>query len=162
DSQADANQTVAKREKKANVHTMLGVPVMREGVPNGTLVLGRRMERAFTTTQIGRVVTFADQAVIAMEDVRLFDEEQAGTEGQSEWLQQQTATSDVLRVSSSSLGELEPVFEAMLANATRICEAKFGTLYLCEGDVFRLGAMHNPPPAFAEEGRGEPRFRISP
>src|SRR5262249_3140007 len=162
DSQADANQTLAKRSKKANVHTMLGVPLMREGVPIGTLVLGRRMVRPFTTKQIELVETFADQAVIAIENVRLFDEVQARTGELSESLEQQTATSDVLRVISSSPGELEPVFEAMLANATRICEAKFGTLYLCEGDAFRLGAMHNPPPAFAEERRREPMFRISP
>src|SRR5262249_51926263 len=77
-------------------------------------------------------------------------------------LQQQTATSEVLQVISSSPGQLEPVFQAMLENATRICEAKFGTLYLCEGDAFRLGAMHNPPPAFAEERRREPVFRLSP
>src|SRR5262249_42135281 len=68
----------------------------------------------------------------------------------SESLEQQTAASEVLRVISSSPGELEPVFQAMLANATRICEAKFATLYLCEGDGFRAVAMHNTPPAFAE------------
>src|SRR5262245_12908709 len=87
---------------------------------------------------------------------------EARTRELSEALQQQTATSEVLGVISSSPGELEPVFQAMLANATRICEAKFGTLYLCEGDAFRLGAMHNPPPAFAEERRRKPVFRLSP
>ena len=68
----------------------------------------------------------------------------------------------MLQVISSSPGELEPVFQTMLEKATRICEAKFGTLYLCEGDAFRLAAMHNPPPKFAEERRREPVFRISP
>src|SRR5262245_52846688 len=87
---------------------------------------------------------------------------EARTRELSEALQQQTATSEVLGVISSSPGELEPVFQAMLANATRICEAKFGTLYLCEGDAFRLGAMHNPPAAFAEERRRKPVFRLSP
>src|SRR6516225_1610178 len=80
DSQADANQTLANRSKKANVHAMLGVPLMREGVPIGTLVLGRRMVRPFTTKQIELAETFADQAVIAIENVRLFDEVQARTE----------------------------------------------------------------------------------
>ena len=80
DSQADANQTLANRSKKANVHAMLGVPLMREGVPIGTLVLARRMVRPFTAKQIELVETFADQAVIAIENVRLFDEVQARTE----------------------------------------------------------------------------------
>src|SRR5215475_6205868 len=87
---------------------------------------------------------------------------EARTRELSEALQQQAATSEVLGVISSSPGDLKPVFETMLANATRICEAEFGTLYLCEGDAFRLGAMHNPPPAFAEERRREPVFRLSP
>jgi hypothetical protein len=68
----------------------------------------------------------------------------------SDSLEQQTATSDVLRVISSSPGELKLVFQAMLANATRLCEAKFGTLFLCEGDGFRVASMHNAPPAYAE------------
>ena len=62
----------------------------------------------------------------------------------------QAATSEVLRVISSSSGDLEPVFETMLANATRLCQAKFGTLYLWDGAAFRVGALHNAPPAFAE------------
>src|ERR1700730_2854936 len=77
-------------------------------------------------------------------------------------LEQQTATSEVLRVISSSPGELQPGFEAMLANAVRICEAKFGSLYLREGDAFRVAAQHNAPPAFAEERRREPVLRPGP
>src|SRR5262249_13892291 len=143
-------------------HSMLGVPMLREGVPIGALVLARFDVRPFTDKQIDLVSTFADQAVIAIENVRLFDEVQARTRELSESLGQQTATSEVLQVISSSPGQLEPVFQAMLENATRICEAKFGTPYLCEGDAFRLAAMHNPPPEFAEERRREPVFRISP
>ena len=93
----------------------------------------------FTDKQIELVTTFADQAVIAIENVRLFDEVQARTRELSEALEQQTATSEVLHVISSSPGELEPVFQAMLANATRICEAKFGIMWLSEGDAFRVG-----------------------
>src|SRR5262249_42030886 len=95
--------------------------------------------------------TFADQAVIAIENVRLFDEVQARTRELSDSLEQQTATSEVLSVISSSPGELQPVFDAMLANATRLCEAKFGTLYLRDGDAFHAASLHNAPPAFAED-----------
>src|SRR5262249_35419565 len=103
--------------------------------------------------------TFADQAVIAIENVRLFDEVQARTRELSETLEQQTATSEVLKVISSSPGDLEPVFQAMLANATQLCAAKFATLYLCEGDAFRTAAMYNVPPALAEIRRRDPLFR---
>src|SRR5262249_25725393 len=95
------------------------------------------------------VETFADQAVIAIENVRLFDEVQARTGELSESLEQQTATSEVLRVISSSSSELEPVFGAVLENATRICKARFGTLQLYDGEAFRRVALHNPPPQFA-------------
>src|SRR5262249_33315545 len=79
-----------------------------------------------------------------------------------ESLQQQTATSEVLQVISSSPGELEPVFQAMLANAVRICGAKFGAMYLSEADAFRIIAMHNAPPAFAEMRQRNPVFRANP
>jgi GAF domain-containing protein len=101
------------------------------------------------------VTTFADQAVIAIENTRLLNELR-------ESLQQQTATADVLKVISSSPGELEPVFQAMLANATRICEAKFGTLWLCEGDAFRAVALHNAPSAYAKARRRELLLRPPP
>ena len=89
------------------------------------------------------MTTFADQAVIAIENARLLNELR-------ELLQQQTATADVLKVISSSPGELEPVFKAILANATDICGAKFGTLYLRKDDAFYARAFHNAPPAFVE------------
>src|SRR5262245_7100217 len=128
----------------------------------GAIAIFRQEVRPFTDKQIELVSNFAKQAVIAIENTRLLNELRQRTRELSEALQQQTATSEVLGVISSSPGDLKPVFETMLANATRICEAKFGTLYLCEGDAFRLGAMHNPPPAFAEERRREPVFRLSP
>ena len=74
----------------------------------------------------------------------------------AEALEQQTATSEVLRVISSSPGELEPVFRAMLANAVRICEAKFGTLYLYDGDAFHAASLYNAPPAYAEDRKRGP------
>jgi two-component system, NtrC family, sensor kinase len=120
---------------------------MREETAIGVLVLARRLVRPFTDRQIELLTTFADQAVIAIENVRLFDEVQARSRELSESLEQQTATSEVLGVISSSPGELDPVFKAMLANAARLCEASYGALWLCEGDSFRAVALHGPLPA---------------
>jgi signal transduction histidine kinase len=147
---ADPEYTMTEAIKRAPYRTMLGVPLLREGNPIGVIAMTRATVRPFSEKQIELLTTFADQAVIAIENVRLFDEVQARTRELTEALEQQTATSEVLGVISSSPGELQPVFEAILANATRICEAKFGTLYLREGDGFRSVAMHNAPPAFAE------------
>ena len=97
------------------------------------------------------VETFADQAVIAIENTRLFEEVQSKTRELTESLQQQMGMSEVLSVISTSPGKLEPVFASILDNATRICEAKFGTMYLYEDGAFRTVAMHNAPPAFAAE-----------
>jgi two-component system, NtrC family, sensor kinase len=141
---------------------MLGVPLLREGIPIGVIGLNRSTVQPFTDKQIELVTTFADQAVIAIENVRLFDEVQARTRELSESLERQIATSEVLQVISSSPGELEPVFEAMLENATRLCGAKFGAMYLSEGHAFRIVAMHNVPPAFAEMRRRNPVFRANP
>jgi len=147
---ADPEFTRLAAQKLVGFRAALGVPLIREGQVFGVLNLFRFAPRSFTEKQIELVETFADQAVIAIENVRLFEEVQARTEDLRESLQQQTATADVLKVISSSPGELEPVFQAMLENATRICEAKFGTLYLSEGDGFRAAAMHNAPPAYEE------------
>jgi GAF domain-containing protein len=137
---------------RGGVRTILTVPLMREGVPIGVITLQRRAVRPFTKQQIELVETFSDQAMIAIENTRLLSELR-------ESLDQQTATSEVLQVISSSPSDLEPVFRAMLENATRLCEAKFGTLLLREGDAFRCVAMHNAPLAYVEERRRNPLFR---
>src|SRR5439155_4171237 len=117
--------------------------------------LGRRTVAPFTDKQIELITTFADQAVIAIENVRLFNEVQERSRELSESLEQQTATSEVLGVISSSPGELEPVVQTMLANATRLCEASYGALWLCEGDAFRCVALHGAlPEPFAAEQQG--------
>ena len=142
---------------------MLGVPLMREGVPIGAMMVGRLTPKAFTEAQIALVTIFADQAVIAIENVRLFEAEQQRTRELSESLEQQTATSEVLRVISSSQGELQPVFDTLLDNATRLCAAKFGTMFFCEGNDFRVVAQHkNTPPALVQIRRQDPILRAGP
>jgi len=123
--------------------TALGVPLMREGIPIGTMFLARSEVDPFTQQQIDLVATFANQAVIAIENTRLLHELR-------ESLAQQTATSEVLKVISSSAGELDPVFDAMLARAVRICEASFGVLFRFEANAWKAAAMFGVPPAFAE------------
>src|SRR4029453_12412228 len=130
-------------------------PMLKENDCVGAITIYRREVKPFAEKQIELVQNFAAQAVIAIENTRLLNE-------LPESLQQQTATADVLKVVSSSPGELEPVFEAMLENAVRICSAKFGTLYLLEGDAFRAVALRGAPPAYAEARRREPLVRPGP
>ncbi len=159
DVRSDPEFTSILASQLSDTRTILGVPMLRQGVPVGVLVLTRDTVEPFTENQIALVTTFADQAVIAIENVRLFEAEQKRTQELSDALEQQTATADVLGVISSSPGELEPVFAAMLANATRICEAEFGFLWLAEDGGFRAGAMHGAPPEFIEERRRQPVLR---
>jgi GAF domain-containing protein len=128
--------------KQQGYRTVLAVPMMREEALLGVITIPKTNVEPFTEKQIELVETFADQAVIAIENARL--------------------TSEVLRVISSSPGELEPVFQAMLENARRICEAEFDVLYRCEGDTLRAVAMHGAPQAFVEERRRNPLVRPPP
>ena len=144
------------------MHTVLGVPLLRDGSTIGVLLVFRRVVQPFTDKEIALAETFADQAVIAIENVRLFEAEQQRSRELSESLEQQTATSEVLRVVSSSPGDLQPVFSTMLANAVRICDAKFGDIYRWENDTLRLVATLNTPPAFAEERKRSIYIRPSP
>ncbi len=130
--------------------TILAIPLLRENEAIGAITIRRQEVKPFTDKQVELIKTFADQAVIAIENVRLFEAEQQRTVELSEALEQQTATSDVLQVISRSPGELEPVFKSMLANATRLCEAKFGLMYLYEEGAFRSVALHELPPKFAK------------
>jgi GAF domain-containing protein len=139
-------------QKTMSFRTALGVPLLRQGTLIGVMILQRRTVRAFTPKQIELATTFADQAVIAIENVRLFDEVQARSRELSEALEQQTATSEVLQVISRSPGELEPVFQAMLSNAVRVCEAKFGVL-------FRYSYNACADPNFAAVARAPARVR---
>jgi GAF domain-containing protein len=141
--------------KLAGARTALAVPMLREGELVGGIAIYHQEVRPFTDKQIELLTSFAAQAVIAIENTRLLNELR-------ESLQQQMATAGVLRVISSSPGDLAPVFEAILENATQICDAKFGTLWLCEGDGFRAVSMHNAPSAFVEERRRKPVVHPGP
>ena len=141
---------------------VLAVPLLRDGNPVGALTVAKAEPIPFSDRQVQLLNTFADQALVAIENVRLFETEQQRTRELSEALEQQTATSEVLKVISSSPGELTPVFEAMLANAVRICAAKFGTMFLREGDAFRTVALHNAPSAYAELRRRNPVIHPHP
>jgi two-component system, NtrC family, sensor kinase len=132
------------------IRATLGVPMLRDDKVEGVLVLTRPEPGPFTKSQIDLVQTFADQAMIAIENARLFDEVQTKTADLQESLRHQTATSEVLQVISRSPGELNPVFQTILASATSICDAQFGLLLLYEGGGFRCASMFNLPPAFAE------------
>src|SRR5262249_45121823 len=135
--------------------TALVVPMLKEDEVIGTIAIYRQEVRPFGEKQIELLENFAAQAVIAIENTRLLNELR-------ESLQQQTATADVLRIISNSLGELEPVFQEIWENATRICEANFENLNLHENETARVVAMYNAPPAFAERRKREPAFRPGP
>jgi GAF domain-containing protein len=144
------------------IRTNLCVPMLKAGETVGAISIYRTEVRPFTEKQIELIESFASQAVIAIENARLLNELRERTDDLTEALGQQTATSEVLQVISSSPGELEPVFKAMLENATRICDAKFGVLQLSEGDGFRAVALHNAPSAFADYVRRGGLLRPGP
>jgi GAF domain-containing protein len=130
--------------------------LLHEGNPIGSIAVARANTGSFPKRQIELLKTFAEQAVIAIENVRLFNETKDA-------LEQQTATSEVLSIISSSAGELQPVFETMLAKATALCEASYGTMWLREGNAFRAGAIHGAlPEAFLQLHRTGNLYRAGP
>jgi transcriptional regulator with GAF, ATPase, and Fis domain len=138
------------------------MPMMRGDVAIGALTVARRRPGPLTDKQRAVLKTFADQAVIAIENTRLLNELRQRTDDLSEALEQQTATSEVLQVISGSPGELEPVFRAMLANAIRVCDAKFGTLFRYDGDALYPAAGIGTPPALNEFQTRRGPFRPPP
>src|SRR5262249_8774921 len=133
-----------------NWRSGLAVPMLRNGKPVGAISVAKAEPVPFSERQIQLLTTFAEQAVIAIENVRLFDEVQARTRDLSESLEQQTATSEVLSAISSSPGDLEPVFQAKLGHATRICAAKFGVMFSSQDGALRPAAELNVPRPYSE------------
>jgi signal transduction histidine kinase len=133
---ADADYSYIEPAKEAGYRTFLAAPMMREGQPTGVLVLARRRVEPFSERQVELISTFADQAAIAIENVRLFDEVQKRTEDLSESLEQQTATADVLKVISRSTFDLHTVLDTLLKSAARLCDADQGTITQRKGDIF--------------------------
>jgi GAF domain-containing protein len=151
-----ADSDAAAFAKLTGVRTILEVPMLKDDAVVGAVVVYRTEVRRFDDREIALVKDFAAQAVIAIENARLLKELRQRTNDLTEALEQQTATSDVLQVISSSTGDLEPVFVTMLEKAVRYCDANFGTLFLCEADNLSLVAAHNMPSAFSEAHRSRP------
>jgi GAF domain-containing protein/anti-sigma regulatory factor (Ser/Thr protein kinase) len=142
DIQADPDYKLSGLVALGGYRTMLGVPMLRQGDPIGVLVLVQSAVRPFTDKQIELATTFADQAVIAIENVRLFEEVQARTRELSETLEQQTATADVLKVISSSLNDLRPVFETIGHRAEKLCDADISVISMVDDDQIHLVSIH--------------------
>ncbi|MFZ1095020.1 MAG: GAF domain-containing protein, partial [Xanthobacteraceae bacterium] len=140
---ADREYTLLEFQRRANYRSVLCVPLLREESPIGVMVLLRSKVRPFTEKQIGLLTVFADQAVIAIENVRLFDAEQQRTRELTEALEQQTASSEVLEVISSSLTQVQPVFQAMVARAAQLCQAHFSAVARFEDGLLHLVALNN-------------------
>ena len=158
DAQARGDEFAVAREyaQQLGYRTTLAIPLMREGVAIGTIGLRRREVKRFTDRQVALVETLADQAVIALENARLFRELEARNGALTESLEQQTATSEILRVISSSPTDVEPVFAAVAASAARLCDAFDAAIHRIDGDVLRLVAHEGPivPDAILPLGEG--------
>jgi signal transduction histidine kinase len=147
---ADPEYTWLEGQRLAGFRAAFGVPLIREGSCIGVMAMTRGMPRPFTTRQMELVTTFADQAVIAIENVRLFDEVQARTEELSESLRQQTATAEVLKTISRTAFDLQRVLETLLENAVRICGAKHGMIFRYDGECCHAAAAYDVPPGSLE------------
>ena len=168
DCLADPEYGLHEAARIGKHRTMLGVPLLHDGMAIGVIGLLRTSVKPFTDKQIELVTTFASQADIAIENARLLNELRQRTADLTERtadlteaLEQQTATSEVLQVVSSSPSDLQPVFAAMLENAVRICSATFGNIFRWDGEAFHLVAAHKTPPAFAKARKLSPLHPVA-
>jgi len=139
--------------RQLGVRTILAVPLLRDNAAIGVILIRRSEELLFTESEVAHLQTFADQAVIAIENVRLFKELEARNRELIQALDRESATGEILRVINSSPTSAEPVFDAILANGMRLCQADVGLLFLVEGDTFQLVAERGAPPEFVEPRR---------
>jgi two-component system, NtrC family, sensor kinase len=153
---ADPEYDFEGQQLSGNPRTFLGVPLLREGSPIGALTLTRSLVKPFTDKQIELITTFADQAVIAIENVRLFDEVQARTRDLAESLQQQTATADVLKVISRSAFNLQAVLDTLVESAARLCESDKGVIFKRDGELYRWSANFGNPPELETFAKANP------
>jgi len=153
---ADREYTLTEGIQLGHFRTMLGIPLLRKGTTIGVIGLVRTSVKPFTDKQIELVTTFADQAVIAIENARLFDEVQARTKELTESLQQQTATADVLKVISRSAFDLRPVLDTLVASAARLCDADRALIFKGDNAVYRVAAGYNTPREFEEYSKENP------
>ena len=165
----DDPERLSPATRLGGARSHVAVPMLKEGKVVGAIYIYRQEVKPFTDKQIELVSNFAAQAVIAIENARLLNELRQRTtnltertDDLTEALEQQTATSEVLQVISSSPGDLEPVFATMLEKAVRLCDAKFGIMNFPEPSGFRPVAMHNVPEAFAEFIRRDPVVHFGP
>jgi GAF domain-containing protein/anti-sigma regulatory factor (Ser/Thr protein kinase) len=150
DVETDPDYTFGPALQFGKFRTLLGVPMLRDGAAAGVLTLMRKEMRLFTQKEIGLVATFADQAAIAIENVRLFDEVQKRTEDLTQSLEQQTATSEVLSVISRSKFDLQPILQSVVDTAARLCRADQATIFRLDGDVYRFAAGFSLNPEYIE------------
>jgi GAF domain-containing protein len=152
DVQADSDEYPEGHEhaQRFGHRTVLVVPLLQGGRPIGAIAVRRTVVRPFSDRQIQLLRTFADQAVIAIENVRLFTELDARNRGLTEALSRQTATGEILRVINSSPTDVDPVFKIILANANRLCDASFSVLWLWDGEALTAVAHENVSPPFAD------------
>src|SRR5262249_11424143 len=163
DIDADHDYALGSMAGVGGYRSVIGVPILRDGIAIGSIAVTRVQAGLLSDRQIKLLETFADQAGMAIENARLFDAEQQRTRELSETLEQQTATSEVLKVISSSPTNIQPVLDAVGENAARLCEANNAVIFRLEGGLLRQVASHGgiPTPSHPSEGLPVNRGRVT-